>query len=257
MAALVHTTGIVLSRRDHREADRWYCVYTKEFGKMDLLARGGHKPLAKLTPHLEFPAEVEFLVVRGRQLDTIAGTERRVAYPRAYADYTRLTLLQNALHLVDMGTRPHEIDRVLYDELAHWLAFIDAAPALSAERAGFLLGSFALKLLALLGYRPELHRCLGCRTDIAAGAYRWHALKGGVVCDGCVVEDQETWFAARATKDETLKLVRFALMESFDAQLRPHLPGVVLADFHETVESLIVSHFPTIPAASLRSACLV
>lgn len=255
MASLYHATGVVLSRRDHREADRWYSVLTREHGKVDFLARGGHKMLAKLTPHLEMPAIVDFHVVNGRQSDTVAGTDRRRAYPNVYSDLSRLVLVQNALHLTDVGTRPQEPDGDLYELLVSWLETVNDAPALTAERSGFLLGSYALKLLAVIGYRPELTRCLGCKAPIVSGAYRWHALKGGVVCRGCVERDNEQWFAARALSDEALKLIRFGLGEPLAAQLRPHLAGELLEEYHEAVESLMVSHFPVIPANSLRAAC--
>jgi DNA repair protein RecO (recombination protein O) len=119
-----------------------------------------------------------------------------------------------------------------------------------------LLGSFALKLLAIMGYRPELARCLRCRESIALGAYRWSALRGGVVCDACRARDPEGWFASRPMPDEVLKLLRFALSEPFDNHLNLHLPGNTLLDFHEAVESLLIAHFPTIPANSLRAASM-
>ncbi|MEI6510652.1 MAG: DNA repair protein RecO [Candidatus Uhrbacteria bacterium] len=255
MATLYNTTGIVLSRRDRGEADRWYSVLTREHGKIELLARGGHKMLAKLTPHLEMPAVIDFHVVNGRQFNTVAGTDRRVAFPGLYADVSRLLLVRNALYLVDIATRQEEADPTLYAIVLAWLAAIDAAPSVSSDRAGFLLAGFALKLLAAIGYRPEVSRCLDCKTTIVAGQYRWHALKGGVVCSPCVTRDNRQWFAARAISDDTLKLLRFGLSEPFESHLRPLLPVVALNEFHEAVEGLMISHFPVIPANSLRAAC--
>lgn len=257
MATLFRTTGIILSRRDHREADRWYSAFTRAQGKVEFLARGGHKPLAKLTPHLEMPAEVDLLLVDGRQYFTVAASDRVRAFPNLYADAGKLTLVSGALHLADIGTRPHEADAALYDELVRFLAFVDEAPALSHERAGFLLAAFGLKLLAIIGYRPELSSCLACKDALRPGAYRWHAPKGGVVCDPCSSRDTAQWFSARPMADETLKLIRFALTERFEDQLRPHLGAEDLTAFHEAVESLIISHFPTIPASSLRAACVI
>ena len=255
MATLYNTTGIVLSRRDRGEADRWYSVLTREHGKIELLARGGHKMLAKLTPHLEMPAVIDFHVVNGRQFNTVAGTDRRVAFPGLYGDVSRLLLVRNALYLVDIATRQEEADPVLYAIVLAWLAAIDAAPSVSSDRAGFLLAGFALKLLAAIGYRPEVSRCLDCKTTVVAGQYRWHALKGGVVCSPCVTRDNRQWFAARAISDDTLKLLRFGLAEPFESHLRPLLPVAALDEFHEAVEGLMISHFPVIPANSLRAAC--
>ena len=257
MSVLYRTTGIVLSRRDHREVDRWYSVYTPEHGKVEFLARGGHKPLAKLTPHLEMMAVVDLLLVQGRAYQIVAGVERRQGYHRIYTDLPRLVLAQNALHLVDIGTRADETDPKIYRLLEDWLEFLNQDLRVSAERAGFLLGAFSLKLLTLVGYRPELSHCLGCRQAIVPGSYQWHGLKGGVVCTHCTTMDQETWFAARSMSDEALKLLRFGLEEDFVEHLRPHLKAEDLFGFHDAVESLMISHFPVIPASSLRAACAV
>lgn len=256
MALLYSTTGIVLSRRDFREADRFYSVLTPTHGKIEFLARGGHKPLAKLTPHLEVVAEVELLIVSGRVFQTVAGVERHQAFPRIFRDLTKLLLVQNSLSLVDLATRPHERDPILYELLTSWLHFIESSSALTDERSAFLLGSFLLKLMAVSGYRPELARCLSCRQSVAAGGFFWHGLKGGVVCEPCVDKNQAQWFSARRIDDTTLKLLRFASGESFSNQTRPTLQSAHILSFHHILESYLICHFPTIPAVSVRSACL-
>lgn len=255
MSVLFKTTGIILGWKPYREHDRFYSVFTKEHGKIEFVARGGQKTLAKLTPHLETPAEVRLLLVDGRFYYTVAGTDRIQAFSSIYTDLTKIVLVQNALALFEMGTRAHEVDLELYSFLISWVQFISELPEVSAERAGFLLTSFAIKFLARIGYCPELNQCLVCRTSIREGLYRWHALKGGVVCEGCYNKDQEQWFSARSMQDETLKLLRFSLKQNFSDQLRPYLSGNILVAFHEIIESLLVNHFPVIPAVTMREAC--
>ncbi len=255
MSVLFESTALILSWKPYRESDRSYSAFTREHGKIEFVARGGQKPLAKLTPHLETAAEVRLLLVDGRQYFTVAGVDRSRGFHSIYQNLTKTTLAQNAFALVDLGTRTHEIDEDLYRFLHAWLEFVETLPEITSERAGFLLASFALKFLAHLGYHPELNRCLVCRLSIRAEQYRWHALKGGVVCQSCFDKDREQWFSARLIDDVTLKLLRFALTQEFVEQLRPHLSGNILATFHETIESFIIAHFPVIPAVSMREAC--
>jgi DNA repair protein RecO (recombination protein O) len=255
MSVLFETTALVLAWRPYREHDRSYSAFTREHGKIEFVARGGQKPLAKLTPHLETVAEVRLLLVDGRQYFTVAGVDRERGFQSVYSNLTKTTLVQNAFALVDMGTRTHEVDEELYPFLLHWVEFVERLPDITAERAGYLLASFALKFLSLLGYHPELNQCLMCRTAIREGNYRWHALKGGVVCQSCFEKDAEQWFSARLIDDTTLKLLRFSITQDFPEQLRPHLSGQTLSTFHETIESLIIAHFPVIPAVTMREAC--
>lgn len=255
MSSLYSTTGIILSRRDFREADRLYSVFTRSHGKVEFIARGGHKPLAKLTPHLEMAAEVELLLVDGRTFQTVAGVERQRRFMDPSVDLSRLLLIQNSLSLVDLALRPNERDPILYDLIVDWLVFVADVGTLSDERSAFLLGSFLLKLMSICGYRPELSICLACRRMVEPGSFRWHALKGGVVCEDCGIKNEEQWFNARRIDDGTLKLIRFALTESFKSQLRPTLTGQDMEHFHETLESYLITHFPVIPAVSIRTAC--
>ncbi|MBM5790020.1 DNA repair protein RecO [Candidatus Parcubacteria bacterium] len=256
MATLHSTLGIVLSRRDFREADRIYSVLTPTRGKLELLARGGHKPLAKLTPHLELAAEADLLFVHGRTFLTLAGVERRRQFMGTRTTLGELLLIQNSLSLVDLAVRPEERDPLLYALVVNWLAFAGSTGALSDERGAFLLGSFLLKLMSACGYRPELCVCLACRSPVAPGGYRWHALKGGVVCEACAVAQEDQWFHARRIEDATLKLLRFALVEPFGSQLRPTLCEQDSERFHEALESYLITHFPVIPSVSIRGACV-
>ncbi len=245
----------MLSRRDFKEADRSYCILTSEYGKIECLARGGHKPLAKLTPHLETAAEVELLLVQGQMFHTIAGVERRRRFVDFHPTLSQLLLFQNSLALVDLATRPCERDPALYQLVVRWLEFVQDGLTLTDERAAFLLGSFTLKLMSLVGYCPELSVCLSCHQAVESGAYRWHALKGGVVCEPCVSKDQEQWFQARRMDDATLKLLRLSLQESFSHQMRPTLSSQQIVLFHDILESYLICHFPIIPAVSMRGAC--
>jgi len=195
------------------------------------------------------------LLVDGKQYYTVAGTDRVRGFTATDQNLIKTTLLQNAFALLDMGTRTHEADRRLYVFLLEWIEFIETIPSVSAERSAFLLSSFLLKFLSYQGYCPELQACFVCEKNIQAGGYMWHALKGGVICGSCVQKDKEQWFAARPLADVVLKLMRYALRESFPDQLRLRLSGEVLPVFHEALESFIVAHFPVIPAVSLRESC--
>jgi len=257
MSTLFRTTGIVLSQRDYKEYDKWYSVFTRDRGKVRFLARGGHKPLAKLTPHLEMASEVELLLVNGRLYHTVAGVEKKKSFSNIHNNLSLLLLAQNGLHLVDIGTEEHEDDPEIYSLIFEWIEFLESGETFSVERAGYLLASFALRLMSICGYCPELNFCLGCRVPVEPNYYKWHALKGGVVCNNCCSNDQEHWFNARPMSDGCLKMLRFALSGSFADQLKPRLDAQTIGLFHDAVESLIISHFPTIPASSIKAACNV
>lgn len=257
MSKLYQTTGVVLSWRNYREADRWYSALSREHGKVEFRARGANKHLAKLTPHLETIAVSNLLLVDGRYYETVAGVERKRAFRGIYSDLSSRMLAKNAMHLVDIGTRTYQKNEMLYDTLIDWLTFLDNAPNVSSVRSGYLLGGFALRLMGMVGYKPVLDACLDCKSEISPGGFRWHALQGGVICNECVDADERQWFNAQPMSDDGLKLLRFAATQPFSDLLKPRLPANTLHEYHEAIEALIVSHFPTIPANSLRESSVV
>jgi DNA repair protein RecO (recombination protein O) len=181
MATLSLVRGIVLSKRDWREADRLYCVYTKEYGKMEFLGRGARKPLAKLSPHLEFFSEADFLIVHGIFYETIAGVENRKSFLKIYEQITKTLLAHQSLSAIDRLISFRQSDIEFYFFLDEWLTFLQKCPPLSSTRANFFFSAFLLKSITLLGHKPEVVECLECREHLQSQKYQWHSLKGGVI----------------------------------------------------------------------------
>jgi DNA repair protein RecO (recombination protein O) len=44
---------------------------------------------------------------------------------------------------------------------------------------------YELALLVLLGYQPELYRCIECRAELTQASHPFAAGLGGFLCDGC------------------------------------------------------------------------
>lgn len=240
-----------------QESDRWYRVLSRTQGKIEFRARGANKPLAKLTPHLEFLGIVDVLLVQGRHYPTLIGVDRQVAFPNMVQDVSKLILARNALHFIDLCIRPEEPDEALFFMTKDFLLTIEQGGELTRARSEFLLGGFVLKLIGHLGYQPQLDECLVCRSSIRVNTFRFHPLKGGVVCDPCMAHDMNQWFSARVMDPDVLKLMRFAMNETSASHMRPRLSRSLLSGFTESVESLILSHFPVIPANSISNACCI
>ena len=257
MAALTITRGIVLSKYDFREADRLYSVFTRDHGKLELIGRGARKPLAKLASHLEFVCEADFFIVHGKTFETVAGVERQTLFSGIYEDTSKMVLTHQSLSCLDLLIKPKQVDGDLYVFLFEWLVFVDSCPVLRQERSGFLLAAFLGRCIAVLGHEPELYACLECRCSIASGSYAWHALRGGVVCRSCLDHHQEQWFSARGIQDDTLKLLRFILKHPFSDWLHPRLSSNILSEFHDIIESFLLTHTSLVPTVSLRDAICV
>ncbi len=68
-------TGYIIGKEDVREYDRIFTLYTKECGKMTVLAQGVRKITSKLCGNLESLSHVSCQLAKGRSLDRITGVE--------------------------------------------------------------------------------------------------------------------------------------------------------------------------------------
>ncbi|MCA9879389.1 MAG: DNA repair protein RecO, partial [Thermomicrobiales bacterium] len=72
---LYRCEAIVLSRVDFGEADRLLTVYSRQHGKLRVVAKGARRPLSRLGPHLEYFCRTQLMLARGRELDVVTGAE--------------------------------------------------------------------------------------------------------------------------------------------------------------------------------------
>jgi len=186
-------TGIVIRRRPLREADRLYTVYTRERGKVELLAQGTRKIQSKLSGTLEMLSVLNIQAARGKVMDRLTAAEAVESFPDIRTAPQMASALA-AFALADDLTRGGEQEEALFGLLGDVCRAIGAAkePA-ELERH---LDAFLWKLLPILGYRPELGHCLRCeRTDDHIG-FDIHG--GGVLCGGC--------FAAASSEGKSVRI---------------------------------------------------
>jgi len=179
------TTGIVIRKRNFREHDRLYTVYSREYGKLELLAKGSRKFASKLAAHLEPFAVVDLMIARGRILDRIASVERQQTYIGIQRDYKRATISMLASQLVGMATKGSQRDVRIYELLEELNEYLESCAEESANDYDLLVSSFTLRLLATLGFQPGLDTCACCKSTDEESFTHFSVGCGGVVCRQC------------------------------------------------------------------------
>ena len=77
---LYRCEAIVLGRMDLGEADRILTLYSRQHGKLRVIAKGARRPLSRLGPHLEYFSRSQLMLARGRELDVVTGAETQDAH---------------------------------------------------------------------------------------------------------------------------------------------------------------------------------
>jgi DNA repair protein RecO (recombination protein O) len=174
------TPAIIIKKTKLGEADRILTLYTPSLGKIQGVAKAVRKPKSKLSGHLEMLSYSQVTLARGRNIDTIIGSQTLNAF---LVLKNNLDLLSYALYLVEMVnqfTPPETEDPQLFELLLRTLEELPRA----ADRE-LLLRHFELHLLRQVGYRPELEKCVICRKTLAAVTNSFAPSAGGVLCPSC------------------------------------------------------------------------
>jgi DNA repair protein RecO (recombination protein O) len=177
-------TALVLRTTDWSDTSRIATLWTREFGKVRALAKGGRRLRSNFESALDLLTHCRIVLLRkssgGLDLLTEAQVVRRFPglcsrLPALYAAYYVAELLADWTEEND--PHPH-----LFDEA------LDALGALAEtdgpDTVGPRLARFELVLLRELGYSPLLDLCAACQAAVRNGP-AFSAAAGGVVCAGC------------------------------------------------------------------------
>jgi len=186
MAQTYTTEGIILKRKDYQENDRLFTIYSKDYGKLDLLAKGTKKISSKLNSFLEPFYLVKLMIAKGKGFDKLANCNLVNAYPNLHNNLNAYYLLSYLAETTDgliVGqTEKHDKYNLLLEILDILEKEINE---LSKEKLLLLLNIYNLKLLNLLGYQPEIQRCLMCHKGLLLTKNIFDFSQGGIICEDC------------------------------------------------------------------------
>jgi len=141
--------AIILSRRDFREADQIIALYTKEKGKIEVLARGVKKITSKNSAHLEPFSLVDVEIIPGKELNHLGTVQPINYFINIRNDLQKSLAAGYIVDLLAKITHEGEKDENIFSLTLGWLEFVNS----------FQLTAFSLQLVD--GYIVKLLNCLG------------------------------------------------------------------------------------------------
>jgi len=151
------TEGIILKKIDAGEADAFFTIYTKDFGKIRALAQGVKKSTAKLKGHLEALNFSAVSFVLGRRGERLTQATLIESWPSVRANYDKFVAAYQVADLFDKGCLVGEKDEPLWNLLHGALDSLEVWSDFSEKARDDFLRGFELRLSHSLGYGPEAH----------------------------------------------------------------------------------------------------
>lgn len=142
--------GIVLARRNYGEADRIISVYTKNHGRVSLIAKAVRRPESRKRGHLEIFSLIRFQAVSSRGLDLMPEVEVITNFREIRKSLKRISLAYYFCEVVSKITHEGEPHLEVFNLLVENLDKLQTAKQLKKLRLDFIL-----RLLIVLGYWPQ------------------------------------------------------------------------------------------------------
>jgi DNA repair protein RecO (recombination protein O) len=170
-------------------------------------------------------------LAKGRDIPLITQAEANELYLSLRSDLVRLGYAAYVIELLDRFTYEEGENPGLFRLLVDTLSRLDRL-----ENPAFAVRYYEIRLLDLVGFRPQLFQCVGCNAEIRPEDQFFSSEHGGVLCPSCGRGKSGT----RPISVRALHLLRHLQRSSFTESQR--LPLTVEVD--REVEQLI-QHYVT------------
>jgi len=201
-------TALVLRTTDWSESSRIATLWTREFGKVRALAKGGRRLKSNFENALDLLTlcRIVFLRKSSDSLDLLTEAQVIQRFPRLRNDLAALYAAYYVAELLAEGTRDYDPHPLLFDEALDTLQTLGGAPPHPSpppqggrEKAapsplvgegwgggcGPRVARFEMVLLREMGYSPVLDHCAGCGGAVVETELAFSAAANGVLCRRC------------------------------------------------------------------------
>lgn len=153
---ILRTDAVVLRTMRYGETSRIVTLFTRDRGKMGVLARGARAAKSRFGSAVQPLACIEAVLSTKdtRTLQTLREASHLRRFPRLAADLDRLTAALRMVELVNALTQDEEAAPALFDLLVATLGGLDVPETHPANALLF----FELRLAGLLGFQPRFTR---------------------------------------------------------------------------------------------------
>lgn len=236
MTQIVKTDTISLKTVSKSDTSRYIMGFTKDYGKITLVAKGIRKPTSRFGACLEpfTLSEVVFYHKEQREFYYVSHCDIVNAFPALHQSLEKIRYAAATSALIVHGIPFEETNVSLFNLIFSMLTEIDRS---DEEMLPILYLAFQTKFLTLLGFKPNVERCGRCQTEYELPPMAHFAVsQGGLLCPSCGAQIASVEMIDR----EVVQALRHFLTEKFyrnkRLQLRPqamHQLANILKQFFE------------------------
>lgn len=226
--------AFIIKAMDYGESHRIFTLFSAEEGKFSAIAKGVKKQKNPLRGHLQLGNRCDFLIYRGRTLDTVSQAVAKETYPAIWQDHKAYLYSSYFMELLNAALPEREVNPDIFTltgEVLGSLGKIDLEP---------LARYFELKLLASLGYDSDFSTCHCCGGELKEGflSPRFSGIICGKCGSGYPVSPQSLYALAYYRRVEPKILERLKVTPETTAQIAAATKHILTYNLDRKIKSL-------------------
>ncbi|GAE24714.1 DNA recombination and repair protein RecO [Halalkalibacter wakoensis JCM 9140] len=189
--------GIVIRTTDYGESNKIVTLFTRELGKVGVMARGAKKPKNRLAAASQLFIYGTFVFQQSKGLGTLNQADIMDSFREVRGDLFRASYATYIVELTDKLTEERNRNPYHFELLHQTIHYLN-----EGIDPDVLLRIYEMKMLAVAGIKPELDQCVSCQsTEVPAKFSIRHA---GFLCKRCASKDERAFILS----DHSARLLR-------------------------------------------------
>jgi DNA repair protein RecO (recombination protein O) len=239
---ILTTEALVLRTMKYSESSLIATLFTRDHGKISLLAKGARRKTRPFGASVEVMNHVCAVIYHKsqRELQLLTQCDLVKRYPVLVEDLPCMGIGMTAVELLHLSTEHDEPHPEVFDLTVNLFQTLQSA----TQRYKNALYAYEVRLLGLLGFKPSLRQCVSCKEDLssfrtAMPQGRLRVTGNGVLCERCGERSDAGVVISSAA---CAALESFQNIEGIEASLRVVVTKEMSRDIEETLRHLVQVH---------------
>lgn len=191
----VKTKGIIIAEKVMSDFDKMLTILTPNMGKIECVAKGSRRPKSLLMAGTQFLCFGDYMLYKGGENYSMNSCETIELFYNIRTDLDKLKYAVYITKIInDVTTENQNNYKILqlYLNTLYVISNID-------KDLEFVTSIFRLRLLSIIGYRPEIEECKTCKEK--ENLTKFSIRDNGFKCTACGKQDKGAIDMSETTKD--------------------------------------------------------
>ena len=218
------------------DADRLFSVFTKDFGRLEIVGKAIRKIDSKLRGGIELFSICNIEFVEGKNRKTLTDAFLQKKFRALAASPEKLAVARSISEILENFIKGQEKDSEIFELVDETFETLE-----NNEKSFLCRQYFLWNALSVLGYKPQLSYCASCNGVLQENTLHFSHKEGGILCENCHFLKKD----GIKVESGVAKIIRLILEKNWDILQKLKItPGLqkLLEDISESYYHYLKPH---------------